>query len=380
MIEEEVYEFIKQKRSKDDYVLSIYLDTHNSHLFTSKLKKFFHAKTNTIEKSLDQEKKFIFEQDKKRAWDFLKDYRPGGHCLVLFVNDSENFLWARELKIILPDQIVWRKRPSILPLLETFDECERYGVILVDKFRARLFIFFMGEIEGEYGAIAPNSVSHLKTTGRDNLRSQKQLQRTEEIHAQWHFKHIAEVMRKMAKKYPFDRLLLGGSKEATDELQPYLTPLLRSKVMGYLPLPVSTPSSKLIEAMSDLERNIERGKELGLVKLLMNVPLAKASRTLGVEATLHALEKGQIHQLVYSEQFSFNAARCPKCQKIFYPTREMCGNCHEILDPVEDLLEEMTWQIIPKGGKVEQVRGEAARRLHEVGGIGAILRQKRRPL
>lgn len=42
---------------------------------------------------------------------------------------------------------------------------------------------------------------------------------------------------------------------------------------------------------------------------------------------------------------------------------------------MDDLIEEMIWRLLPKGGRIEEVHGEAACRLNKVGGIGAILKR-----
>ena len=46
------------------------------------------------------------------------------------------------------------------------------------------------------------------------------------------------------------------------------------------------------------------------------------------------------------------------------------------MKPVKDLIEAIAEKVVNMGGKIEQVHGDAAKRLDDVGKIGAFLRFK----
>ena len=58
------------------------------------------------------------------------------------------------LPVSLPTEARYRPDPYLRPLLETLDEHERHGVVLLDRQQARLFSVFLGEIEEHREAFA----------------------------------------------------------------------------------------------------------------------------------------------------------------------------------------------------------------------------------
>jgi hypothetical protein len=53
---------------------------------------------------------------------------------------------------------------------------------------------------------------------------------------------------------------------------------------------------------------------------------------------------------------------------------QTCGYCGALVHKVNDLLARAARRVVAMGGVVEEVRGGAATRLLEVGGVGAFLR------
>ena len=51
-----------------------------------------------------------------------------------------------------------------------------------------------------------------------------------------------------------------------------------------------------------------------------------------------------------------------------------CDYCGAAIKPVDDLLERMVDRALEQDSKIEAVAGDAANRLRQAGGIGAVLR------
>lgn len=375
---EEMKRFLNWPAEPQNRILSIYLNIEPSGdaVLHRRFEAAFKLLIQSLEKETSPTRLSDLKKDVRRARRFISDFQPNGQGLVLFVDDSEDFIWAKELKIHAANQAYWLEKPYILPLLEAFDEYERYGVILADKTRARVFTYYLGEIEEEKGAVAWNDVRHFKTTGKDNLRSAFKLQRTTEMHEEWHLKHVAELMKDLASRRHFDRLILSGPKEAIDELYDLLPRDLQRKVAGRLSLPVDVHEKELLESLTQLENQIEREKEINLVQKLLQTNPSNNHRALGLDATLIHLDKGLIHTLIYSETFHPKGSKCRECGYLYSNGCMMCGRCKSPVDSLPNLLEEMARRIILAGGNIEEVKGDAARKLDEAGGIGAVLKDK----
>jgi len=378
MTKKELKRFLDWPAIPESRVLSIYLNIESSGeaVLRRRFEVAFRALIQSLEcEGLSTQSEHLAE-DIERASRFIAGYQPSGHGLVLFVDASEDFLWAKELRIPVPSQVCWLERPYVLPLLEAFDEYECYGVILVDKKRARVFTYTLGEIAEEKGALAWNDVRHFRTTGRDNMRSASKLQRTNEMHEMWHLKHVARMLKAMAKRAPFDRLILGGAKEAIDALSKLLSEGLRSKIVGRLLLAIDVPDEKLQKELRQLQEQIERQEEGKLVEKLIRPERPENHRALGLDAVLNHLNRGVIHQLIYSAAFKPAGSRCPGCGYLFSQARQMCGRCGSPIEPAPHLLEQMARRVVQTGGTIEEVREEAGQDLDRTGGIGAILKRR----
>ena len=59
---------------------------------------------------------------------------------------------------------------------------------------------------------------------------------------------------------------------------------------------------------------------------------------------------------------------------LFARTEGPCDYCGGAIKPVDDLLEQMIERAVEQDARVEEVAADAAQRLQQVGGIGAVLR------
>jgi peptide chain release factor subunit 1 len=371
----DVEELRKREVVSDSPVLSVYLDVDQGK--ASNLNRHFEAVLKdllrSIETQLDKKQLDNFAADAERVQDFVSRFEPGGKGLIIFCDDSENFWWAHGINAPVQNNVRWSDTAHILPLLEILDEYERYGVVLVDKAHARLFTVFMGEIEDLHKALAPAPVKHINTTGTDHILSQKRFQRKADTHAHWHLKHVAEIVDKLIDQYGFDRLVLAGHIEATSELSYLLSKRARARVVGRIALPIEASEHEVLEETLKIERQVEREAENRLVAELIAADGHHPVRH-GLERTLLALGEGRIWRLIYASGFSSRGGQCSNCAMLFAKTEGSCDYCGGAIGPVNDLVERMVERVLESDGKVEEVEGEAANRLQQIGGIGAFLR------
>ena len=371
----EIDAIVKRRAVPGSPVLSVYLDIDQSK--AANLDRRFEASLNdmlrSIEKQSDEKQAKSFAADAERARQYVSRLEPRAKGLILFSDDSEGFFWAREIKAAVRNRARWEDTPYVAPLLEIVDEYERYGVVLLDKESARLFTVFIGEIEEHYDAMAPAPVRHIKTTGTDHWLSQRRFQSKAEMHVHWHVKHVAETLDKLVDQYAFDRLLLGGPVEATSALKPLLSKRVRNRVVERLPLPIKANPQEVLEAALEVERRVERQLEKQIVEELI-IGDAHHPSALGLDPTLRALCEERVWRLIYAQDFNAEGGQCSRCGMLFARAGGSCDYCGAAIKPVDDLLERMVDRALEQDGKVEAVAGDAANRLRQAGGIGAVLR------
>jgi peptide chain release factor subunit 1 len=359
----------------DSPVLSAYLDIDQSK--STNLKRRFEVALKdmlrAIEAQLEEPQLSRFSADAERARRYVSDLEPRAKGLILFCDDSENFLWSKGIKAPVRNIARWSDTPYIVPLIEILDEYERYGVVLTDKEQARLFTVFIGEIVEHYDAFTPASVKHFKTTGTDRWLSAQRFQSKAEMHVNWHLKHVAELLDKLVDRYGFHRLLLGGPVEATGELQHLLSKGARARVVQRLPLPVKASTHEVLEASLRVEAQVERQMEMETVEQLIDAN-GHHPVMLGLDDTLRALAEERIWRVYYADGFRLQGGQCVNCRMLYARTDGSCDYCGAAITPVDDLLERMVERVMEQDGKIAGVAGEAASRLQQAGGIGAVLR------
>ena len=356
-------------------VLSVYLDIDQSKAVN--LKRRFEIALNsllaTTAAGAHREQQESFAADAEPVRRFVAELEPRAKGVVIFADASENFFWAREIHVEARNRARWADTPYVAPLLEIIDEHERYGIVLLDKESARLFTVFAGEIEEHYDAITPASVRRYKASGTDHVLSESRSQRKAATHVHWHLKNVARLLDKLIDDYALDRILLGGPVEATGEFQQVLSKRARSRVVDRLSLPVKVSAHEVLQAALEVEERVERQMEMPIVEELI-IGAAHHPSALGLEATVRALSEERVWRLIYAQDFRASGGRCSNCGMLFARGEGPCDYCGAPIKAIDDLLEPMVERVLDQDGKVEKVAGDAAARLHQAGGIGAVLR------
>ena len=370
-------QLIKREPRAGSPVLSVYLSTDASR--QQNIQRGFEAVLHQMLRSiegqlLEKPVRKQFAEDAGRVEHVVKIHVQREKSLAIFCDASEDFCWTRGLRIRLRDDAHWDETPYLRPLLEALDEYERYGVVLIEQGRSRLFTVLMGEIEEHVDAFATAKVPHLRSTGTDYLWSQKQFQRKKEVHALWHLKHAAQLLDHLSVQYAFDRVILAGTEEVTSEFERILSKRLCTRVVSRIALPFIASAALVLQATQEVMARIERESERELVDRLLRDAPAKNRAVTGLDATLLALQEERIWRLIYVDGFQKTGGRCHSCGALCTDHCQVCPFCGGTLSQVKDLIDASAQRVVDWGGKIEPVQEDAARKLAAAGSIGAQLR------
>lgn len=360
----------------DGWVLSLYLDVDQSK--PSNRKRGFETVLQNLlrdaSQNLEESARAEFEQNRARLLRFLHSYTPRKKSLVVFSDARHDFWWDREFPILLPSVARFERAPYLRPLIEALDEHERYGVVLMDKEKARFFTVYLGEIQ-EHEALFDEVPRRTVTTSMDRIWSQKNLQRHHDMHVHGHAVRVVERLREVMEQHRFDRLLVGGTVEAVGELMRVLPKRMRERVVGTLSLPITASEQEVLAETLRLQEQVEREAEQRLVESLITAANKGDRAVLGPTATLEALHEGRVGRLLYARHHQITGSICAGCGALFWnPPPPRCWYCGGNLEVVSDFLEHILERTLALGGGVEEVRGPAAEKLEAVGGLGAFLR------
>jgi peptide chain release factor subunit 1 len=377
IFKEELQRLVEYKGKPGSYVLSVYLEVDQSQAnnlnrnFEATLKKMLRSEE---EKIGDKGERKEFAACAKRLQEYVGSHEPKKRTLVLFCSVSEELFWDRELNVLLPSASRWDAAPHVRPLLEAYEHFERYGVILADKHRSRLFTVFMNHVEEHLDAFTDLDVKHIKAPGSDHMRSQAQVQRKADGHALQHLKRTAELMDALSEQFRFDHLVLAGPTATTSELQHLLSERLKRRVAGTAALPLEAHSQDVLRETARIRQEVERAKEESLVGDLITAAAKNNNAVTGLAPTLKFLGEGRVWHLLYADGFVPPGGECNRCGRLVEDGTPDCPFCGNNTRPVKDVIESALGKVMETGGKYGQVRERAAERLKLAGGVGAFLR------
>jgi peptide chain release factor subunit 1 len=304
--------------------------------------------------------------------DIVKRIDPTGKTLVLARHRGLGMTFRKGVKVGLQSGAFWGTGAYMRPLLEALDEHERFGVVLVDRKRARLFTVVMGDIEEHKDLIAelpprPDSPS------QDRLLSQSRMERHHDETVTGHLKNVAAEMGRILDQLEVDRLIIGGSVAAASELARILPKRLRGRLVEVMAIPLTATKEEILQRAQEVQASLERAEELEVVRDLLKEVRKGGRAVAGLGPTLAALNEGRVWKLVYLKDLKLEGGVCGACHMMYDPADEVCPLCQKPLDRETQMVDRMSRSVLDQGGHVEPVEGPAAEALKQVAEVAAIL-------
>ena len=352
-------------------VLSVYLDVDQSRPTNRNggFRAALRAGLRALEPRVADAERSAFRDASDRVQAVVERYAPHARTLVVVAGGEPPLEWSGELSTELPTQTRWTPAPSVRPLVEALDRHRRHAVVLASKERARLLSVFLGEVEEEREVEATGEVRHKNASGTDHLRSQMQFQRADEMHVRQHFRQVVELLADMAQARALDWIVLGGPPETTSELAGLLPSTLAERIGGTIRLPIDAAPPDVVAAVLPVVEHAEGEADTARVQAVLD------GGWYGLEASLEALRERRAQMVVYAEGFTAPGGECLRCHALFSPERD--GVCPYDAAPLvgyDDVVERAVARAAGCGAVVEPVRGDAAARLADSGGIGVVRR------
>jgi peptide subunit release factor 1 (eRF1) len=214
----------------------------------------------------------------------------------------------------------------------------------------------------------------LKASGTDHLYSQSHIQRKADENVLAHLKRVVEVIGHLGTVNPTARVVLAGNAQAVSELFRLMPKTFRGRIAGSAVMRGNASEQEILESTLALARRAERVQELEKVDRLLTAAAKADKAVVTVPRTLQAFNEDRVRELVYAEGFSAAGGVCETCDVMFASDDVNCEICGIPVKSADDLVENTVAVALTAGAAVEQVRGPAAEKLRNAGGIGAFLR------
>jgi peptide chain release factor subunit 1 len=287
--------------------------------------------------------------------------------LAVFSCSAHDFWQVVELPVPVRDQVVVNHSPYVRQLEVVVDEYERFGLLLADKQRARVFVYELGEV------IESTELLDVQPPGEDVDHSVRrdQLQNHTSAVVHHHLRNAADAAFRVFQDRGFERLIIGAPEEIASELRSLLHPYLQERVEARCNIPVGSSLAEVRTAALAVEAEVERRKEAELVARLRDAVGAGSRGVAGLDDTLKALVERRVETLLVSHGYTHPGWRCRSCEHICKVGRT-CPVCESEMLAVDDVVEEAVEDALAQSCEVEICVGNAD--LDVLGCIGAILR------
>ncbi|MGD8396819.1 MAG: hypothetical protein PVF43_15225 [Candidatus Eiseniibacteriota bacterium] len=374
MITQEQIQKLARLRDPEYPVTSLFLNLNggrDSRKSSILLKDLLKRRRGSLE-HLSRHQSRSVEQDFSQIERYVQGFaRKGTRALAIFASSGAEIWEVFPLARRVQDRLVVDTHPHIRPLSRLLHECKRCGVVLLARDRARLDLVHLGEIEPlevMSGEVLPLSREH----GFQGSLERRQERRSDDQHQRF-IKEVASRTLEHHRRYDFDYVLLGGSREAVAAYESVAHRYITERVIARLAAGPDTPGAELLEIVSTtlLEHEERRSREL-MARILREADVGGLG-VVGVESTLRAMVRGQVASLMVLKGVSRPGSGCPHCSYLGV-RGGACPQCGADLLALPDVIEEAVDRSLAQSADVHFV-GEHAE-LEASGGLAALLRYR----
>lgn len=293
--------------------------------------------------------------------------RSGVRGLAIFACSAHALWEVVPLPVPVRSQVVVNSQPAVGQLKSVMEEYDAFGVLLVDRKRARLFLFELGELV-EHSELFDDQPRDYDVRGE---KERGDVAKHVDALAQAHARRAASAAFRMWQHHPFNRLAIGGPDDVVHEVRQALHPYLRERSCTRMPLPVTAKFEDIRNAAIELEQRVERAKEAAMVARLREAIGSNGRGVAGLAPTLRALAERRVDRLLVSDGYTEPGWRCEPCGWLAVKGRK-CPVCANHMVEIDDVVEAAVEEALAQSCAVEVCVGNAD--LDVLGRIGALLR------
>jgi len=309
----------------------------------------------------------------ERYFDHEHDW--SGRGSAVFSCEPEGFFRAYSFMVPLRDRVRISDRPHVKPLADILDSYGGYGVVLVDKQRARLFNFHLGQLrqQADWGG---ESVRRTKLGGGSQAAGRRggiagQTKYVEEV-AERNMKEAAEFSIRFFADNNVRRVLIGGTEDNVTPFRVQLPKAWQSLVVGTFPINMNASQSEVLERAIEIGKQAERRREALMVEAVVTGAAKGRGGVVNLEDTLSAVHEGRVQTLLIREGFRAPGYRCQGCGYLTAQQLDSCSFCGNIFTQIPDAVEMAVRRVMQKGGEVEVLHN--GEEFSDFGNIGALVR------
>lgn len=371
MFEKKELEVLEKFNSEGNFVVSLFLNVSPQ----ERKRSGYLSKFKNLIKTLPEDKISSVREDIEKIEKFLQSERESFKKFIILYSCSKKGLWQRyDLNIKLNDEIIIDKTPYTSPLFDILDNYQKYGVLLVDKRTARVFLVFLGDIE-EYGMVHHDHVPGKHKKGGWFALAEKRYERHTEHHVKMHLKDVIDKFGDFLRDREIRRLIVAGPDEAIYELMKMLPESIKQKIVGRALIEKYASAEEVLDKVMPIINEYEQMKESETLSELITRARKNDNAILGIDDVMKYLRDRRVMKLIVPKDYKIEGKVCSSCGFATQQNIDCCIECGGGFIQIANLVEQATEMALQNGALIEVVKDEKEKSLLIInGGIGAFLR------
>lgn len=265
--------------------------------------------------------------------------------LVIFCSSPLKLFKTFQVGKSFPTRLVVNAGPYIRPILVLLGDLRRYGIVVLDRKKAKFYGVELGDIE-KIGEVQNDTHRKVKEGGWAGLE-QSRIARRIDNQLSHHVKEAANYLAQLDQGSQFAGLFLQGSVETLSEFKSLLEsnfPAQNQKVLGTFTADSGQPRPETLDKCLKIIKQQFVADEQKAIRQLEQEAATGRLGCVGLEPTLEALNKKNVKTLVVGQNYSAPGFRCANCRSLTSDSGpcKYCGAATtEVADVVADAITEV---------------------------------------
>jgi peptide chain release factor subunit 1 len=278
-------------------VVSLYLNTQPGQTgrdqFQTFIRKELPARARTYPAGSPESESL--EKDLERIARFLdNELDPAANGAAIFACSAGELFEAVQLPAAIEQHWLYiGDRPHLYPLARVESQYPRYAALLADTNTARILVFATGEVVSE-AEVRGTKTRRNAQGGWSQARFQRHV---ENFHVQ-HVKEVVEALEKIVLREGIPEIIVSGDEVVMPLLREQMPKHLTEKIVDQVRIETNAPLHEVVAASLEAMKRVHSQTEREKVDAAVNAYRAGGLGVVGPAATLDALVKGQVDELL----------------------------------------------------------------------------------
>ena len=236
-----------------------------------------------------------FDRDAERIRQYLEtSANPSWHGLAIFASAGAEFFEAIPLEASFGSHALFvGSVPHLYHLARLIDTYPRYAAVMFDTNKARILVFGLNTTERDE-QLAGEKTRRSQKGGWSQARYQRRAENTH-LH---HVKEVVEALDRIVREDNINHIVVAGEEVAVPIFREQLPKHLEEKIVDVVALQRNAPGDNILETTMAALREKDAETDVEKVDELLNAWQSGGLGVAGPEATLSALQLGQVDELI----------------------------------------------------------------------------------